>query len=273
MKHAPPPVVLVFAGTDPTGGAGLTADVLALASLGCHGAGVVTAVTAQDTTGIKQFSCMDIDLVISQARAVLEDMPVAAFQIGMLGCSAVAAAVASIVEDYPDIPLIVDPVLGSGRGDALADDMLDGALRNLIIPQATLLTPNSLEARALAPGADTLDACAQELMSLGSEFVLITGTHENTPQVVHRLYGNMRLLETFVFERLSGSYHGSGCTLAAACAASLAHGLDPVNAVGESLQYTWETLKHAYRTGMGQPLPNRLYWAWEMDEPENADNA
>lgn len=271
MSHAPP-VVLVFAGTDPTGGAGLTADVLALASLGCHGAGVVTAVTAQDTTGIKQFSCVETELVIGQARAVLEDMPVAAFKIGMLGSSEVAAAVASIVEDYPDIPLVVDPVQSSGRGDALADNMLDGALRSLIIPQATLITPNSLEARALAPGADTLDACAQELMSLGSEFVLVTGTHENTTQVIHRLYGNMRLLETFVFERLPGSYHGSGCTLASACAASLAHGLDPVNAVGESLQYTWETLKHAFRTGMGQLLPNRLYWAWEMDEPESASD-
>jgi hydroxymethylpyrimidine/phosphomethylpyrimidine kinase len=166
-------VVLVFAGTDPTGGAGLTADVLALASLGCHGAGVVTAVTAQDTTGIKLFTCMETEIVIEQARAVLEDMPVAAFKIGMLGNSAVAAAVSSIVEDYPDIPLIVDPVQSSGRGDALADDMLDGALRSLIIPQATLITPNSLEARKLAPGGDTLDACAQELMSLGSEYVLI----------------------------------------------------------------------------------------------------
>jgi len=271
MSNASPPVVLVFAGTDPTGGAGVTADVLTLASLGCHPAVVVTAVTAQDTTGIKQFTCMDTELVIAQARAVLEDMPVAAFKIGMLGSSAVAATVASIVEDYPDIPLIVDPVQTSGRGDALADDMLDGALRSLIIPQTTLITPNSIEARALAPGADTLDACAQELMSLGSEFVLITGTHENTPQVLHRLYGNMRLLETFVFERLPGSFHGSGCTLASACAASLAHGLDPVNAVGESLQYTWETLKHAFRTGMGQPLPNRLYWAWEMDEPESGE--
>ena len=266
-----PPVVLVFAGTDPTGGAGVTADVLTLASLGCHPAVVVTAVTAQDTTGIKQFTCAETELVIAQARAVLEDMPVAAFKLGMLGNSEIAAAVASIVEDYPDIPLIVDPVQSSGRGDALADDMLDGALRSLIIPQATLITPNSLEARVLAPDADTLDACAQALMSLGCEYVLITGTHENTPQVIHRLYSNMRQIETFEFERLPGNYHGSGCTLASACAASLAHGLDPVNAVDEALHYTWETLKHAFRPGMGQHLPNRLYWAWEMDEPESDD--
>lgn len=272
MNPSTPPVVMVFAGSDPTGGAGMTADVLTLASLGCHPAVVVTAVTAQDTTGIKQFDCVDTELVIAQARGVLEDMPVAAFKIGMLGNSAIAAAVAGIVEDYPDIPLIVDPVQSSGRGDPLADDMLDGALRSLIIPQASLITPNSLEARALAPDADTLDACAQQLMSLGCEFVLITGTHETTPQVIHRLYSNLRLLETFVFERLPGSYHGSGCTLASACAASFAHGLDPVNAVAESLRYSWETLKYSFRAGMGQPLPNRLYWAWEMDEPESADN-
>jgi hydroxymethylpyrimidine/phosphomethylpyrimidine kinase len=269
VNRPAPPVVLVFAGTDPSGGAGLTADVLTLASLGCHAAVAVTAITAQDTTGIKQFDCTETELVIAQARAVLEDMPVAAFKLGMLGNSAIAAAVSSVVEDYPDIPLIVDPVQASSRGDPLADDMLDGALRSLIIPQATLITPNSLEARALAPDADTLDACAQQLMSLGCEYVLITGTHENTPEVIHRLYGNMRLLETFVFERLPGSYHGSGCTLASACAASLAHGLDPLNAVSEALQYTWETLKHSFRAGMGQSLPNRLYWAWEMDEPES----
>jgi hydroxymethylpyrimidine/phosphomethylpyrimidine kinase len=256
-----PPVVLVFAGTDPTGGAGVSADVLTLASLGCHPAVVVTAVTAQDTSGIKQFSCVETELVIAQARAVLEDMPVAAFKLGMLGNTDIAAAVASIVEDYPDVPLILDPVQRSGRGDALADDVLDSALRSLIIPQATLITPNSLEARQLSPDADTLDACAQELMALGSEYVLITGTHEPTPEVIHRLYGNMRLIETFTFERLPGHYHGSGCTLASATAASLAHGLDAVTAVGEALHYTWETLKYAFRPGMGQHLPNRLYWA------------
>ncbi|HEU5339433.1 MAG TPA: hydroxymethylpyrimidine/phosphomethylpyrimidine kinase [Sulfuricaulis sp.] len=272
MSQSAPPVVLVFAGTDPSGGAGIVADVLTLASLGCHPAPVVTAVTAQDTAGIKEFACIETELVIAQARAVLEDMPVAAFKVGMLGSSEVATAVSSIVEDYPDIPLILDPIQRSGRGDALADSMLDGALRTLLIPQCTLITPNSLEARALASDADTLDACAQELMSLGCEFVVITGTHEKTPEVIHRLYGNMRLLETFVFERLPGSFHGSGCTFASACAASLAHGLAPVNAVGEALRYTWESLKHGFRPGMGQLLPNRLYWAWEMDEPESDES-
>jgi hydroxymethylpyrimidine/phosphomethylpyrimidine kinase len=257
---APPPVVLCFGGSDPTSGAGVAADVLTLASLGCYPAAVVTAVTAQDTSGVKQYTPVQPELVIAQARAVLEDMAVAAFKTGMLCDSTIVSAVASIVDDYPKIPLIVDPVQASGFNQPLSDEPLEDALRVLLLPRALLVTPNTGEARLLAPGADTLDACAQELLSLGCEYVLITGTHEPTPQVLHRLYGNKRLLDTFTFERLPHSYHGSGCTLASACAGTLAHGLDPANAIAQALHYTWNTLKHGHRLGMGQHLPDRLYW-------------
>lgn len=260
MNAPAPPVVLVFGGTDSTGGAGLQADILTLASFGCHPAPVVTAVTAQDTRGIKQVQWIDPKLIIGQARAVLEDMPVAAFKTGVLGSAAIIGAIASIIEDYPDTPLIVDPVQRSGRGDSLTKEPLEDALRILLLPRAFLITPNTLEAHVLASGADTLDACAQELMSLGCDYVLITGTHDPTPQVLNRLYGNKRLLNTFAFERLPHSYHGSGCTLAAACAATLAHGLEPTNAIMRAAQYAWNTLKHGYRLGMGQHLPDRLYW-------------
>lgn len=258
---AAPPVVLVFGGTDPTAGAGLPADILAIASLGCHPAPVVTAVTAQDTSGVKHYLPMPPELVIAQARAVLEDMAVAAFKTGMLCNSAIVSAVASIANDYPDIPLVVDPVQASGSSrQPLSDEPLDDALRVLLLPRTLLATPNAEEAKRLAPGADTLDACAQELLSLGCEYVLITGTHEPTAQVLNRLYGNKRLLDTFTFERLAHHYHGSGCTLAAACAATVAHGLEPANAVIQALEYTWRTLKHGHRLGMGQHLPDRLYW-------------
>ena len=216
-----PPIVLVFAATDPSGGAGLQSDVMSLTSMGCHPLSVVTAITIQDTMGVDDVSPIDAEWVSDQARCVLEDMPGAAFKIGLLGNLEQIAIIAAVVSDYPEVPLVPDPVLASGRGDELVTEERVAALRELLIPQTTILTPNSLEARALAPDADTLDACAQGLMSLGSEFVLITGTHENTTEVVHRLYGNKRLLETYVFERLPGSYHGSGCTLASACAASL----------------------------------------------------
>lgn len=257
----PPPVVMVFGGADPTGGAGIAADVLAITSLGCHAAPVVTAVTAQDTAEIKQYLAVPTEMVIAQARAVLEDMAVAAVKTGMLCNAALVSAVATIMDDYPHIPLIVDPVQASGNTQQpLTEESIEDPLRVLLLPRALLATPNTDEARNLAPGADTVDACAQELLSLGCEYVLITGTHDSTPRVINRLYSNKRLLDSFDYERLPQSYHGSGCTLASACAAVLAHGLDPANAVIQALDYTWDTLKHGHRLGMGQYVPDRLYW-------------
>jgi len=263
-----PPVVVVFCGTDPTGGAGIAADVLTLASFGCHAAPVVTAVTAQDSTGIKQFTTVEPELVVAQVRAVVEDMPVAAFKAGMLGNAAIITAIAAVLDEHPKLPFVLDPVQASNRGDALADEALAEPLRALLIPRATLITPNSLEARTLALEADTLDACAQELMSLGAQHVLLTGTHEPDAEITHRFYGGMRLLDTHRCERLPHDYHGSGCTLAAACAAALAHGLTPAVAVREALRFTYETLRHGYRPGQDQYLPNRLFWATQDSGPK-----
>lgn len=260
---APLPVVMVFAGNDPTGGAGLQADAQTLASLGCYPAPIVTAVTAQDTVGLKSFVSVDSDLVVAQARAVLEDMSVAVFKIGMVGSLANLTAIAGILADYPRIPAVVDPVLTTGRGDRLSDEPLEEAIRALLCPQALLLTPNSREARRLMPEADNLEACGQGLMSAGCRYVLISGTHEPTTDVVNRLYGQRRLLERFRYARLPGSFHGSGCTLAAACAAIVAQGLEPVSAIIQAQDYTYQTLCHAQRLGMGQALPDRFFWARE----------
>ncbi|MDV3239299.1 MAG: hydroxymethylpyrimidine/phosphomethylpyrimidine kinase [Gammaproteobacteria bacterium] len=255
------PVVMALSGSDPSGGAGIQADIEALASHGCHCAPVITAVTVQDTQDIKSYAPLDGTLIMEQARAVLEDMPVVAIKIGLLGSTEAVEAIHSVLHDYPDIPVVLDPVLASGGGTALADDELLEALSGLLLPNTTVLTPNSLEARLLAPEADNLDACAMALLDKGCEFVLITGTHENTPHVVNSLYGNHRVLETFNWERLPGSFHGSGCTLAASIAGLLAQGLEPFSAIHEAQEYTWEALAHGYRVGMGQPIPNRLFWA------------
>ncbi|MFC1749203.1 hydroxymethylpyrimidine/phosphomethylpyrimidine kinase, partial [Pseudomonadota bacterium] len=129
--------------------------------------------------------------------AVLEDMPVAAFKVGMLGSVENVQSIHSLLIDYPNIPLVLDPVISAGGGGTLADNDIIDAIISMLIPQTTVLTPNSQEARTLATGADSLDACAQELLDMGSEFVLITGTHENTPMVENRLYAEHRCLETF----------------------------------------------------------------------------
>src|SRR3990172_1925065 len=273
-----PPIVLAFAATDPTSGAGLQADLLTLCALGCHPLAVVTAITIQDTAGGEEgVMAIDRDWVTDQARLVLEDMPVAVFKIGLLGSIENIAAVAEVVSDYPDVPLVLDPVLASGRGDELATEDMISALRELLLPQTTIITPNSLEARRLAQDDSNenddpdLNECARRLLNLGCEYVLVTGTHENTAQVVNTLHHQQGVVRTDSWQRLPGIFHGSGCTLASAVAATIANGLGVPEAVRDAQEYTWQTLKFAYRTGMGQLIPDRLFWARE-EEPEDAQD-
>ena len=229
----PPPAVLSFAASDSTGGAGIQADILTLASMGCHPLTVITAITVQDTAGVDDVMALDPEWVADQARAVLEDMPVHVFKIGLLGSVEIITAIAEVVSDYPDIPLVLDPVLASGRGDDLASEEMVAAMRELLLPQATIITPNSIEARLLAQDDEDdddiprLSQCAGRLLHMGCEYVLITGTHENTSQVVNHLYSTGGVVRTDTWDRLTGSYHGSGCTLASAIAAALANGLPP----------------------------------------------
>lgn len=260
------PVVMTLAGTDPSGGAGIPADIETIVSLGCHPAPVVTALIVQDTHNVRALLPVTPDQVIAQARAVLEDMPVAAFKIGVIGSAENAAALHTLLTAYPDIPVVLDPVLAAGGGAELAGKGLIDAIQALLLPLTTILTPNSIEARRLAPEADTLSACAMALLARGCRYVLISGGHEPTDQVINTLYGNNRLLETFHWPRLPNEYHGSGCTLAAAIAALLAQGhelhTDSTNsALYRAQDYTWRSLQAGYRAGGGQLLPNRLFWA------------
>jgi hydroxymethylpyrimidine/phosphomethylpyrimidine kinase len=271
-EHDPasPPLVLTFAASDPSGGAGMQADLLTLASTGCHPLSVVTALTVQDTLGVEGILAIDADWVADQARALLEDVTVDAFKIGVLGSVENIAAIAEIISDYPDVPLVLDPVLASGRGDELATDEMAHALRELLLPQTTILTPNSMEARRLAEidedDEPSLHTCAARLVEAGCEYVLVTGTHEATPQVVNTLYGRSGVVRSDTWPRLPYRYHGSGCTLASAIAAMLANGLELTEAVREAQDYTWHALEKAYRPGMGQHLPDRLFWAREERE-------
>jgi hydroxymethylpyrimidine/phosphomethylpyrimidine kinase len=276
-----PPTVMTFAATDPSCGAGMQADVLALASIGCHPLSVITGITVQDTVGVESVMALDSDWINEQARTILEDVQVSAFKLGLLGSIENVAVIAEIVADYPDVPLIIDPILTSGRGDELANDEMQAAMCELLFPQATLITPNSLEARRLAyyeEGEEvkhtSLEEAALRLMAMGSEYVLITGTHERSVDVVNSLYGmqlsnELGLIKDYHWERLAGSYHGSGCTLASAIAACLAHGLVMEEAIQEAQEYTWQTLKNAFRPGMGQFIPDRFFWAREESQQDD----
>lgn len=276
----PPPIVLSFAASDPSGGAGIQADILTLAGMRCHPLTVLTAITVQDTTGVEDIFVMDAEWIVDQARTVLQDMPVQAFKIGMLGSVEIIAAIAEVVSDYPEIPLVLDPVLASGRGDVFASEEVIAAMREMLFPQATIITPNSIEARRIAleheddPEVSDLKQNADQLLQWGCSYVLIKGAHENTPQVVNVLYDTSGIIRSDTWPRLPGSFHGSGCTLSSAIAASLAHGMSVTDSVYEAQEFTWHTLKAGFRPGMGQYIPDRFFWmedeaSAETDNPDS----
>lgn len=256
------PVVLSFSGHDPSGGAGIQADIETLVSHRCHAAGVITALTEQDTRNVKKLIPQSPENIISQANTLLADLPVKAFKIGLIGHHEIAIAIHTVLKQYPLIPVILDPVLAAGGGTELSNDRLIATIAELLLPCTTVLTPNSEEARRLT-GLTDLNDCGLALLEKGCDYVLITGSHEATPSVGNQLFHDRRRWETYTWDRLPFSYHGSGCTLAAGIAALIAHGLEPLQAVLEAQEYTWNSLNTAYRPGQGQHIPNRFFW---MDE-------
>lgn len=259
MDYITPPVVLAFAGNDPSGGAGLCADIQALASQGCHAAPVITCITIQDTNNVLETIPLSGDTVATQALAVLDDMPVAVCKIGLLGSVEIVEAVQSVLLKYPRLPVVFDPVLAAGGGKSLMQGDMCGAIINKLLPLVQIITPNSVEAGILTGVRGTLDQAGARLLEYGCQFVCITGTHEDEPLVINRLYGEKKLLQSWNWSRLPGNYHGSGCTFAASLAGLLAQGEDVPSAVYEAQRYTWESLRGGYRAGHGQILPNRLF--------------
>lgn len=260
-----PPLVLIFAASDPSGGAGVQADLLTLGALGCHPLSVITALTVQDTIGVTSVLPVDPAYVEHQARVLLMDMPIAACKIGLVGSVDNIAAIAAVLADHPGLPLVIDPVLASGRGDVLSAEGAIAALFEQLFPLATLLTPNTLEAERLTASRldqdnRTLPAQVQHLLASGCEYVLLTGTHADTEQVENDLYRRGHgLVRRDRWPRLPASYHGSGCTLASATAAYLARGFSVVEAVQAAQAYTWQTLAAGFRPGRGQHIPDRFF--------------
>ncbi|MEQ8953352.1 MAG: hydroxymethylpyrimidine/phosphomethylpyrimidine kinase, partial [Gammaproteobacteria bacterium] len=208
------PTVMCFSGLDPTGGAGIQADIETLFSTGCHCAPVVTVLTAQNTSDAMAMVATDAALLVQQARAVLEDMSVQCFKIGLVGSVAAVEVVHTLLQDYPDIPVVLDPVVSAGGGFQFADEEILNAMGELLLPLTTVLTPNIDEIKKLAPSADNVDACANELLERGCSHILLTGTHARTEGVVNRFYSLHQEVTLFNWPRLEHSYHGSGCTLA-----------------------------------------------------------
>lgn len=296
LRDLPPPV-LSFAASDATGGTGLQSDVLTLASMGCHPLSVLAAVVVSDTRGTEEVLALDADAVTAQARALLEDIPVQAFKLGLVGSVENVAAVAEVLSDYPDVPLVVEPSLSLLDGDDAGCEDMVSALVELVLPQAQVLVASREEVLQLAaavsaermfsasegddetgfdPGLDlpfvdedvaedegelSVEEAVARLIGLGLGHVLLTGGGEAGPQVVNVLIGPQGVVRTDAWERLPGRYLGAGATLAAALAAALAHGMEVPEAAREAQEFTWQALASAYRPGMGRAVPDRLFWA------------
>ena len=253
------PTVLCFSGLDPTGGAGLQADIEAIVSTGGHPLPIATSLTVQDTRDVNELMPCDARQVAAQAQAVLADVPVAAIKIGLLGSLGIVEFLHSLLADCEGIPVVLDPVLRAGGGTALAGGDLIGAMTAQLVPRTTVLTPNAREVLRIVPGAPNVDAAAEQIVASGCEYVLVTGADEATPRVVNRLYGCHGLVESFEWPRVEGMFHGSGCTLSAAVAGGLACGLAPREAVAQAEQFTHDAIANGFRIGAGQLVPNRLH--------------
>jgi len=251
--------VLVIGGNDPVGGAGLCADIQALAGLGCHAAPVVTAVTRQNSCGVSGYMAIDADLIGEQIACVLDDISVAAIKTGMLASSATVERVSALIAEMPGIPLIVDPVLASNMGNKLSERSLVDTMLERLVPLASILTPNIPELQTLAASNGQDNVNPGQLSSDLDADILLTGTHDKkTEKVINSLHRIGHDVLEWQWNRLPGEYHGSGCTLASALAAGLAHGFDKVSAAEQAQEYTWQALKHGLDAGRCQRLPNRI---------------
>ncbi|MBV7537910.1 hydroxymethylpyrimidine/phosphomethylpyrimidine kinase [Duganella sp. sic0402] len=250
--------VLVFAGLDPSGGAGLAADQQAIAGQGAHALSVCTALTVQDNDRVFAVQPVDAALVLRQAQVLADKMTISAVKIGITGSAANAQAIAEFVsrlrQRQPDLPLVLDPVLASGHGDLLSRDDAAQALAPLL-PLTTVLTPNGPEAQALSDATQP-EMQARNLRARGCHHVFITGGHADGEEIVNRWHGPGAPRE-WRWPRIDGAFHGSGCTLASAIAGQLALGLPTAVALEHAQHYVYHALRDAYVIAAGQRIPLR----------------
>lgn len=256
--NVPKPIVLSIAGHDPSGGAGIQADIETLTALGCQAATAISCLTIQDSRDVQELLPLPPEQITRQVETLFQDYPISVIKIGLIGSAEAALAIGDLLTRHPGIPVVLDPILAAGGGTPLAGEALLEVLLERIIPHTTIATPNSREARHLARRT-ALDDCARELLARGCGAVLITGTHEASREVVNTLYRPDVPRHSERWPRLEASYHGSGCTIASAIAAGLAHRRSLVEAVSEAQRYTWNSLRAGWRPGKGQHIPDRLH--------------
>ncbi|MGQ9572686.1 MAG: bifunctional hydroxymethylpyrimidine kinase/phosphomethylpyrimidine kinase [Dehalococcoidia bacterium] len=259
--------VLAIAGSDPSAGAGIQADLKTLAALGVYGTCAITAITAQDSTGVQAIYELPPDLVAAQIDAVVRDMTVDAVKTGMLANADIVRVVTEKVRQHSLPNLVVDPVLAAKSGDRLLQEDALGVLKTELLPLCTVVTPNIPEAEALVgrrlETTEDLQRAAQEIAVLGAKNVVITGGHASGPEAVDLLYDGRRFRH-FSAPRLTTRHgRGTGCTFASAIAAWLARGASVEDAVARAKEYVTTALEHAFALGKGPGPVHHFYRWWE----------
>ncbi|MCQ8185430.1 bifunctional hydroxymethylpyrimidine kinase/phosphomethylpyrimidine kinase [Parvularcula maris] len=251
--------VLIIAGSDSGGGAGIQADIKAVTALGGYAATAITAITVQDTVAVHDIFQMSPEIVRKQIEVVLDDIGADAFKIGMIGTASVAEAVISILERNPAVPVVFDPVLVATSGDALAGEGLAELFLKRLVPLSTIITPNIPELRALTGEVDEQKA-VDMLLSRGAKHVLVKGGHEEEQTVTDRLY-SVGAKETFESVRIeTTSTHGTGCTLCSAIAAGIAQGLSVSTATERAVRYVHDAIEAAPGFGRGHGPIAHTVW-------------
>lgn len=258
------PCALTIAGSDSGGGAGLQADLKTFAAHGVYGASVITAVTAQNTCGVRAVHPLPPAIVAAQLAAVLEDMPIAAVKVGMLATAPIVATVAEQLRRYPTPHLVLDTVMLSTSGPRLIDAEGVTAMREHLFPLATVITPNLPEAACLL-GRETIEdpiTAARLLLDSGARAVLLKGGHGAGDELIDVLVTRDSSAPTlFRHPRLATPHtHGTGCTLSAALAAGLAHGLPLHTVVEAAIHWIEQAIAQAWTPGRG---PGSLHHFWQ----------
>jgi hydroxymethylpyrimidine/phosphomethylpyrimidine kinase len=250
-----PALVLCLSGLDPGGGAGLQADIETVSALGAHALVVATALTVQDTHNVTEIVPTDAALLARQLDRLLDDMRPQAIKLGLLGSRAQIPVILGAIARC-GVPVVCDPVLRAGGGAELVEAGFIEAFIAELLPQVSLLTPNAAEARRLAP-AGSLRSSGEQLLAAGCGNVLITGGDEPGTEVVNTWFAPRQPPREFRWPRLPETFHGAGCTLAAACAALLAGATGMAAALEQAQRWTQATLRDAVAVGGGRRIPWR----------------
>lgn len=253
------PTVLCFSGLDPSGGAGLQADIEAIGQSGAHAAIACTALTIQNSQQVFGFEATSKELLLAQANAVVGDLPIRCVKSGMLGTTDNIAALAEFLQQHPDYLYVLDPVLVANSGGSLGDQATLVKAFVKLIPLATIITPNTVELRALT-GLEDIEQATAQLFNMGAKAVLVKGGHEDTPEhILNALYIEGELVSETTCARLEGEYHGSGCSLASFIAGRLAQGDNIQQAVNHAETWLFHVLQQAESpTPNGQRIPKRF---------------